>query len=173
MGLQKMKDGIGDLVKGNYWFGRTFTNRFLSDSRWGGLFDAAAGVGITALGVSWGISNIVKGALAVTAIASAPATAVVTLAVSTVFLILDCMLVGFGTGFLSAAYTKSGLPWPSTMFNNARNAVSTGASKGAAAVKKVFKPLTSIFRKSAEKKPSGAAPTAPASSPKIGGHTIF
>lgn len=172
MGLQKFKDGVGNLVKGNYWFGRTFTNKLLSDSRWGGIFDAAAGVGITGLSLSWGLSHLLGGALAVTALASAPATAAVTIAVSTVFVILNCMLAGFGVGFLGAAYTKSGLPWPSTTFNNAKTALSNGASNSAEFVKKTFKSLTYIFTKSAEnKKPSGNAPANPA--PKIGSHHIF
>ncbi|MBI3441268.1 MAG: hypothetical protein HY052_05635, partial [Proteobacteria bacterium] len=129
MGLRRVKNVLSSFVKGNYQFGRTFTSRF-SDSRWSGVVDALAGVGITAMSVQWLVGNVVTAGVAAMSIASAPITAPITIATSAVFAVLSGMMVGFGVGFLGAALVKSGLPRPSTMVRQVKAAVVDGTAAG-------------------------------------------
>ena len=166
MGLQRVKNAVMEFSKGNYWFGRNFTNRFISPARAGGIFDAFAGVGITVLSVSWGISNVVAMGAAALAITSAPLTGLTTIAVSTVFLVLDCLMVGFGLGFLKAAYDKSGV---APQWRSGKNSVKTAAKNTMTSVKSALnfgKKPSGDFKKSADRQKPAAS--VPKPSPKQG-----
>lgn len=149
MKLGKVKDVFMDFMKSGFRFGRGFSNMITERLEasattarvGGGLFDLAAGGGITYLGVSSMIGNSLAIVGGVAALTTAFVPAVASIAVGTVFLTLGTMMTGIGLGFLDAAREKAGIP----AFNSYRTAkryaadddVSTG-SKLKAGVKKLF-----------------------------------
>lgn len=162
--FRKAKNVIGGFVQGNYWFGRTFTERF-SDSRMAGIFDALAGgaltayTGVSAVGTALGAVSAIAGA------ATAPVHALVTVPLAAVFLTLEACMAGMGIGLLGAAYSKSGLPYPSSFVDSTKESFNAGVSKTANFSKKISnfgKKFSFGFNKSAGK-PSAPKKKGPSS----------
>lgn len=149
MKLGKVKDVFMDFVKSGFHFGRGFSNMITERLEasattariGGGLFDLAAGGGITYLGVSSMIGNTLAIVGGVAALTTAFVPAVTSIAVGTVFLALGTMMTGIGLGFLDGAREKAGIPALNSYRTARRYAADDGVSTGSklkAGVKKLF-----------------------------------
>ena len=109
---------IGTLYKnflqGNYRFGQRITNQLFENKkpgtarRAGGVVDTAVGAGLTGFFGLATLGSVVTGASAIVGLATltAPPVALVTVAVSALYVALGGLMVSMGAGFLSAARNK-------------------------------------------------------------------
>ena len=170
MDLNKIGDVVKDWVKGGYWFGKGFSNSIADKMDvspkatrvGGGIFDAAAGFGLTYMAGTSALVTLTSTAAAVAAITTAPISAVVAVAVGTVWMALSCMTAGIGIGLLHAAQEKSGMAMPGvSIVSQARAEV----AKVSYSVKNGFKRLTASFQRAASPK---AASISPSPKPAVG-----
>lgn len=166
MGFRRAGNVFKDFLKGNFYFGRTLTNRF-SDSRATGIFDGLAGAGLGYYSVMSGTASVLKiGALAA-AVTTAPVSAAIFIPVSVLFLGLSCCLGAMSLGLLDSAREKAGIPKPPMPpISGAIGKVGDAVSGGAGAVKNIFKTgakkLSSTFSSAVlRKKPK------PSTTPKL------
>lgn len=181
MKLSGLKDIAVDWFKSCHRFGSIFTNEVSARINaspkqariGGGIFDAAAGIGLSYLGVSGIVGNTLAIGFAAMTVVSAPLHALVTIPVSTVFIALGVMMTGMGLGFLNGARQKAGLPGFSDLKSRAQTAVSESASSQP---KSQFKPgsgLISKFKRKADKsKPTAPAGQAPKAVPVAGDYKL-
>lgn len=171
MKLGKIKDVLVDWTRGGFHFGKGFSDMMLDrmeasgkTRRFGGLaFDAAAGIGLTWLGVTSLLGNALTILAAPVVFFSAPVTAVVGAAVATVFLCLAPVMTAFGVGFLDAAREKAGLASPKPAVDDAMDKT---RALGASLEQGFFKParnalsraFTSVKSKAAAPAPKSAEP---------------
>ena len=176
MDIGKVGAVFKDWVRGGYWFGKSFSSR-LSDrlevspqaARFGGgLFDLAAGGGITYMAAMSALGTLASTATAVGAIASAPVGAAVAVATGTVWMALSCMTGGIGLGLLSAAHDKSGLP---ALGGGGLGRLKQNVADVAVSAKGSFKAgvrPTSFFNGRAQRPERPLPPSKPVVTPKAG-----
>jgi len=177
MNLRKAAYLVKDWVHSGYRFGFYFSGSIAErlevsprTARVGGaIFDVAAGGGLVYLAATQILGTVVGMIAAVAAVASAPITAVATVAVGVVFTALNLAMGGIGLGLLNAARIKSDICRPGHVARQATAAVTKTAAKSARFVKNA---LTFNFKKSADsKKPSATPLKKPA--PSMGNSQIF
>lgn len=176
MQLGKVKDLFKDWVKSGFYFGRGLSDHISARLNaspqtarvGGGLFDLAAGAGLTYLAATSAIGTVVGVALAVSAIATAPLTAVTTTAMGVVWLALSTITGGIGLGLLDAAREKAGIARPSasSSYVAPRTRGMFGQMKSAAkSALKFDRKAKQDFRDAVEVKPAPAPGAAPERKP--------
>ncbi len=166
MKFSNVKDVFMDFVKSGFRFGNTFSNYMAQKLEasptatriGGGVFDVAAGGGLLYMAATSMIGTVVGAVAAVSAVATAPIAALVTVCVGTLWLALSTMTAGIGLGLLDAARQKAGFARPKDYLRNTREAVDEATTSVKNIFKKGVKGPASTFKNAA----NGNKPAAPA-----------
>lgn len=163
MNLNKVGGVFKDWVRSGYWFGKHFSNSIADrleasprSARFGGgIFDLAAGGGLVYMAGTSALATVTSMGLAVAAITTAPVSAVVAVAVGTIWMALSCMTGGIGIGLLHSAQEKSGIGLPD---GAVVGQIRESAISATSSVKEKFKSLGSSFKKASKPKKPVVAP---------------
>ncbi len=166
MKFSNVKDVFMDFVKSGFRFGNTFSNYMAEKLEasptatriGGGVFDVAAGGGLLYMAATSMIGTVLGAVAAVSAVATAPIAALVTVCVGTLWLALSTMTAGIGLGLLDAARQKAGFARPSEYLRSTREAVDDATTSVNSVFKKGAKGPASTFTNAANGNKPAAQP---------------